>query len=270
MNKRKTKTGFIVAAAFVACVILVALCGAVLELHNPTETDLARSLLSPSAEYPFGTDKLGRCIYSRIMAGAANTVFSSLLVAMISMVIGTVLGASAALIGGKYESCVMAVTSVTQSFPKFILIVALAGVLGNSLRNSIIALISVFWVNYARLSRSMVLDLKNADYVKAARISGAGVFRIIRTHILPAIIGPLLVTCMLDICTVVLDLSALSYLGLGAAKPAIEWGSMMSEAKQTMRFAPWGILFPGLMIFIVVSAFNYFGEKIGEMIYETE
>lgn len=270
MNNCKAKRGLIVAAIFVTCVILVALFGSMMTLHNPTETDLSKSLLAPSSMYPFGTDKLGRCIYSRIMAGAANTILSSLFVALLSMVFGTVLGSSAALIGGKYETAVMAVTSVTQSFPKFILIVALAGILGNSLRNSIIALFSVFWVNYARLSRSLVLDLKNSDYVRAARICGAGVFRIIRTHILPAIIGPLIVTCMLDICTVVLDLSALSYLGLGAAKPAIEWGSMMSEAKQTMRFAPWGILFPGIMVFVVVSAFNYFGEKIGEMIYESE
>jgi peptide/nickel transport system permease protein len=264
----KGKKALIFAAAFVAAVLLVSVIGQFYTPHDPNKTMLSMSLLSPSSEYPLGTDKLGRDILSRILSGASNTVFSALVVTVVSFSIGTLLGITAGFFGKRYEKVIMAGTTLFQAFPQFVLVVALAGIMGNSLRNSIIALIIVSWVPYARVSRSLVLCMKSSDYIKAAQMCGAGRLPILTKYILPNVVGPIIVTAMLDICNVILSLAALSYLGLGAAKPAIEWGTMMSEAKQTMLQAPWGIIFPGIAIFIVVTAFNYLGEKIGESLNE--
>ncbi len=255
------------AGIFVAAVLLVSVVGQFITPNNPQETKLAHSLLAPNAAYWLGTDKLGRCVRSRILAGAPNTVFSALFVSVASFAIGAFLGTTAAFHGGTYEKLVMSVTSLFQAFPKFVLIVALAGVLGAGLKNSIVALVLVCWVPYTRVSRSLVLEIKNNDYVKAAQICGAPPVTVLCRYILPNIVGPLLVMCMLDVGSVILSLASLPYLGLGSAKPAIEWGSMMSEAKQSMLQAPWGVIFPGIAIFIIVSAFNLFAEKLSESFY---
>jgi len=265
--KGNGKKSVLFAGALVFAVVLVSVLGQFIMPCDPQKTDLSISLLSPNSAFWFGTDKLGRCIFSRILAGAPNTVLSAVIVTAASFAIGTFLGITAAYFGKLYEKVVMTATTLFQAFPKFILIVALAGIMGTGLKNSIIALTLVYWVPYARVSRSLVLEIKHIDYIKAAQICGAGPMAVLFRYILPNIAAPLIVECMLDIGGVILSLASLSYLGLGSAKPAIEWGSMMSEAKQVMLQAPWGIIFPGIAIFIVVSAFNYFGEKLGESFY---
>ena len=264
----KSKNKLLVySALFVIAILLVSFLGQYIAPYDPTLTDLGNTMKTPNSHNWFGTDKLGRDIFSRILAGAPTTVYSALLVTLCSFGIGTFLGITAAYFGKTYEKAVMSFTTLFQAFPKFALIVTLAGLLGSSLKNSVIALILVCWVPYVRISRSLVLTVKDCEYVRAAQICGAGRMRILLFYILPNVIEPLIVTSMLEISGAILNLASLSYLGLGTPSPAIEWGSMISEAKATMLQAPWSVIIPGIAIFIVVSAFNYFGEKLSEAIY---
>ncbi len=259
-SKKKICLGII----FLLAILVITLIGQIYTPYDPNRTQLSASLVSPCKEFIFGTDKLGRDIFSRLLAGMANTVFAAIIVNIFSFIIGAFLGILSGYTGGRLEKLIMVFTTLLQAFPQFVLIVTLAGIMGSSLKNSIIALIIVSWIPYARVSRSLVISIKNSDYIKSAYMCGANQLTIFIKYILPNISGPLLVTAMIDIGNVILSLAALSYLGLGAAKPAIEWGSMMSEAKQTMLYAPWSIAFPGIAIFIVVFVFNFLGEGIAE------
>lgn len=268
MKNMTNKKKLYIMVFIVFIIILVAIFGKYMAPHDPFKTDLANSLRNPCKEYIFGTDKMGRCIACRILAGASSSIFSALTVVGIVFVVGTLLGVISGFFGGIYDKVLMKITLVFQAFPSFILAVTVAGTLGVGIRNSIISLVLVYWTTYARLSRSMVLNMKESTYIRAAKMCGASKFHIIFKYIIPNLIGPLIVTAMLDIGNVILSMAGLSYLGLGAAKPSAEWGSMMCEAKQTMQQTPWGLVFPGLAIFIVVIAFNMLGDKIRDTIDE--
>lgn len=263
-NKRKLYAMIILASI----VLVIALLGEHLAPNDPFKTNLSHSLLPPSKEYLFGTDKMGRCILSRILVGAKSSIFSAITVVIIVFSIGSLIGIIAGFFGGILDKILMKITLILQAFPSFILAVTVAGTLGMGIKNSMISLILVYWTTYARLSRSMVLSMKSAVYIKSAIMCGANKIQIIFKYIIPNVIGPLVVTAMLDIGNVILTMAGLAYLGLGPKKPSAQWGLMMSEAKQTMQQAPWGLIFPGIAIFIVVIVFNMLGDKIRDNLDE--
>ena len=162
----------------------------------------------------------------------------------------------------------MKITLVFQAFPNFILAVAVAGMLGTGLKNSVLALGAVYWITYAKLSRSLVLSIIDSEYIRAAKICGAGPTAIIFKYILPNMVSPLIVTAALDVSSFILSMAGLSFLGLGPSRPTAEWGATMSEAKTFIQQAPWCIVFPGLALLVTVVIFNLLGDALRDVIDE--
>ena len=259
---KKTKRKAIIMAGILGIFLLLVPAGAHLAPNDPYKTNLSVVHQPPSAEYPCGTDNLGRCIYSRILEGAARSVYSAVLIVGIVFVVGTVLGLLAGYMGGVVDQVIMKITMMFQAFPSFIFAVAMAGILGPGLKNSMLALSVMFWTTYARLGRGMVLQMKHAPYVQAAKLCGAKTPQILVHHIFPNILAPLLVTATLDVGNVILSMAGMSFLGLGVQPPMAEWGIMISNSKAFMQTAPWGIFFPSLALFTAVFLFNMTGDSI--------
>ena len=217
-----------VSIIFVSVIIIVVLAGPHFVPHDPYMTSLSESFQSPSAHHIFGTDNLGRCIFCRIIAGGRLSVFTALAVVGISVVIGTVLGLCSGYFGGAVDEVISDIITIFQAFPSFVLAIAIAGMLGQSLINGILALTAVYWITYAKMTRSLVQQIRAETYVKAAWLAGADSFSILRKHILPGVRGALVVTMALDIGSVVLSMAGLSFLGLGPVRPTAEWGAVMS------------------------------------------
>ena len=199
---------------------------------------------------------------SRVIAGSRASIFSTLLLVAIITVLGTVIGVFCGWYGKWTDTVLMRISDLFLAFPGLVFALAVAGVLGGGLQNAIIALAAISWPKYARIARSQTLSQKETTYLKAARLSGSGTRQIISRHILPNIIGPILVTSMLDIGTMMMELAGLSFLGLGAKPPAPEWGSMMSDTRSLITTAPWLTFAPGLAIFVSVITFNLLGDTI--------
>ncbi len=260
-RKRRQITLYILLALLIMLFLIAAL-APVIAPNDPNETNLASQLQGPSAQYPLGTDSLGRCMLSRILYGAATSLFSSVGITAAVFAGGTILGTVAGYFGGILDTVITKITTVVQAFPRLILAIAIAGVLGIGLGNTILALCLIYWTEYARLSRSLVLSLKNRTYIQAARVCGESHFSILVRHILPNIFPSLLVTATLDIGAMIMEISALSYLGLGVEADMVEWGAMMSAGRNYLQTNPWLIFIPGAAIFLTVIIFNLFGDKL--------
>ncbi len=230
--------------------------------YDPYAQDLANAKAAPSAAHWLGTDRYGRDMLSRVIIGSRTSIYSTLLLVGIVTVIGTAAGVLAGWCGGWVDTVLMRVSDIFLAFPGLVFAMAVAGVLGGGLQNAIIALAAVSWPKYARIARSKTLTEKELPYIRAAKLAGSGTGRIITGHILPNIIGPILVTAMLDIGTMMMELAGLSFLGLGAKPPAAEWGSMVSDARSLITSAPWVTLSPGGAIFISVMIFNLLGDTV--------
>lgn len=218
-------------------------------------------LQSPSTSHWFGTDELGRDVFSRVIAGSRLSVPIAVMLVACAMIIGVTLGSVAAYFGRFTESVIMRATDLFFAFPAIILAMAIVAALGPDLVNAVLAIVVVSWPSYARVSRSLVLMSKSTDYVLSARLLGIPARTALFREIRPNVAGPLLVLGALDLGNAVLLLSGLSFLGLGTRPPTAEWGSMVSEG--TMNFDKWWIaLFPGLAILTVVLAFNFVGDTI--------
>jgi peptide/nickel transport system permease protein len=222
-------------------------------------------LAPPSAAHWFGTDELGRDVFSRVLYGARITLPLGVILVAAAMIIGSVLGAVAGYFGGWTDNALMRLADLVFAFPGIILALAIAAALGPQLRNAVIAVIVVSWPSYSRLVRSLVLSARSAQYVVASRLLGASGPRILFTDIRPNAAGPVLVLAALDIGNAVLLLSGLSFLGLGAQPPTAEWGAMVAEG--TLNFNDWWVgLFPGLAILTVVLAFNFIGDALRDLL----
>jgi peptide/nickel transport system permease protein len=240
--------------------ILVAVLGPVLWPYGPLAQDFAR-LEAPSGAHWFGTDELGRDVFTRVLAGAQVTVPLALLLVGLSVVVGGILGLAAGFFGRWLDETVMRLTDLVMAFPIVILAMVVAAALGASLVNAVLAALVVSWPAYARVTRGLVLGVRNAEYVLADRLLGFSAMRSLRTDVLPMVVGPVLILASLDIGTATLLLSGLSFLGLGAKPPTAEWGSMVSTAVQ--NFDSWWMgVFPGLAILTVVMAFNFLGDAL--------
>ena len=230
--------------------------------YDPYLQDLTIAKQAPSAEHLLGTDRYGRDMLSRVIAGSQASIFSTLLLVAVTAILGTAVGVLCGWVGGMTDTVLMRVSDVFLAFPGLVFALAVAGTLGGGLQNAMIALAAISWPKYARIARSQTLSQKETTWVKAVRLSGSGTGKIIWKHILPNILGPILVTSVLDIGTMMMELSALSFLGLGAKPPIPEWGSMMSDTRSLMTTSPWITFSPGIAIFISVMIFNLLGDTI--------
>lgn len=230
--------------------------------YDPYMQDLANAKAPPSAAHPMGTDRYGRDLLSRVIVGSRASIFSTLLLVAVITCFGTAVGIFCGWNGGWLDTVLMRISDMFLAFPGLVFALAVAGILGGGLQNAIIALAAISWPKYARLARSQTLAQKENAYLKAAKLSGSNTAQIILRHILPNILGPILVTAMLDIGTMMMELAGLSFLGLGAKAPTAEWGSMMSDTRSLMTTAPFITFAPGIAIFFSVMIFNLLGDAI--------
>lgn len=262
VRKNTVKTRLIVFGSLALILLLCSIFSEHLTPYDPYLQDLSNAKAGPSAEHLFGTDRYGRDMLSRIIVGSKTSIFSTLLLVAITTIIGTIIGLICGWYGRTIDSVLMRISDMFLAFPGLVFALAVAGVLGGGLQNAIVALAAISWPKYARIARGQTLAQKETLYIKAARLSGCSPMTIILRHILPNIIGPILVTSMLDIGTMMMELAGLSFLGLGAKPPIAEWGSMMSDARSLITIVPWVTLAPGFAIFISVMIFNLLGDSI--------
>lgn len=248
--------------ALVLILMVTALFSEQLAPYDPYEQNLAEAMLPPSARHIMGTDRHGRDMFSRVLVGGKTSIYATLaLVAAISA-FGTAVGTLCGYYGGRVDSVVMRISDVCLAFPGLVFAMAVAALLGGGINNAVLALAVISWPKYSRVARSQTLALKNSPFLYAARLSGIGSAKIILEHILPNILGPILVTAMLDIGTMMMELAGLSFLGLGAKPPMAEWGNMMSSGRSMLQMYPWIVLSPGLGIFLSVTLFNLLGDSV--------
>ena len=235
-------------------------------LGSPTFVDTTltstMSKTPPSAEHPFGTDSLGRDELARVIYGARVSLAVGVIAMSISVIIGLILGTSAAYFGGLWDSIIMRATDVFMAFPYVLFAIALLAALGPSFINMFLAIGLIGWTSIARVIRGLILQVKENDYVSAARALGASNFRIIMRHILPNSIAPVVVYATMGIGSAVLAEAGLSFLGLGIQPPTASWGLMLAEAQQYMVIAPWLVYFPGLAILLTVLSFTLLGDGL--------
>lgn len=230
--------------------------------YDPNMQNLDEALKSPCFQHPLGTDRYGRDVFSRVLVGSTVSIFSTLALVLIISGAGTAIGISCGYLRGWLDTIVMRISDICLAFPGLVFALAIAAVLNGGIQNAVLALAAISWPKYARIARSQTLALKTVDFISAARMAGGSTFKIIIRHILPNIIGPVLVTAMLDIGTMMMELAALSFLGLGAMPPTAEWGSMMSNGRSMLQTYPWMVLSPGAAIFVSVVLFNLLGDAV--------
>lgn len=232
-----------------------------LATHDPTKVDVLAKLSPPSAEHYFGTDRLGRDIFSRVVYGARI----SLSIGVIAVIIGLTVGVTLGTIAGYYprlDSIIMRLIDVQMAFPSILLAIAVIAALGPGLVNAVIAIGIQTIPTFARLSRASVLSVREQLYIETARAIGAKDSRILTRHVLPNIIAPILVYSTLQLAATILSAAILSFLGLGAQPPTPEWGAMVSDARNFLDIAPHIALFPTLAIFLTVLSFNLLGDGL--------
>ena len=262
IRKDSVKLRLIVFGILAVLLIVCSIFSEYLTPYDPYLQDLSVAKQAPDAEHLLGTDRYGRDMLSRVIVGSRASIFSTLLLVAIITVVGTAIGVLCGWNGKRLDTVLMRVSDLFLAFPGLVFALAVAGVLGGGLQNAIIALAAISWPKYARLARSQTLAQKETAWMKAAKLSGSSTVKLILKHILPNIIGPILVTSMLDIGTMMMELAALSFLGLGAKPPIAEWGSMMSDTRSLMTTSPWITFSPGIAIFLSVMIFNLLGDTI--------
>lgn len=266
INGFKTNRAFAVTSVLVLCLLLIAIAAPVIAPYDPTHAAMKDAFLEPGAQHLFGTDKLGRDCFSRVLYGARASLTGVLVLVASVFVVGTTMGVVSGYFGGKVDMVIMRISDMMISFPGMILAIAIAGIMGGSLVNAVFALTIVSWTKYARLARSMVLKVKRRDFVEAAIVNGGTSPHILWVHILPNILPMMVITAAADIGALMMELAGLSFLGFGSQPPAPEWGLMLNEGRQQLQTAPWLMLFPGLAIFVTVVVFNLWGDNLRDVL----
>lgn len=246
--------------AALTVMIFTALFAGVIAPHDPYATDLSAKFLPPGAQHVLGTDHLGRDVLSRLIYGGRTSLLSVLSISALILAFSLTAGCVAGYRGGVFDNVLMRVCDLFLTFPTFILALFFIGVLGVGLINVILAVTLTHWAWYARMVRSLVLEIKSKNYVLAAKSAGGSHFQIIMRHILPSVIVQILILSTLDIGHMLLHVAGLSFLGLGVQAPQAEWGVMISDAAPYIWEHPELMLYPGLCIFLTVAIFNSLGE----------
>lgn len=261
-----TKLNLIISVVLTAILLAICIIAPYVVPYDPNAQDLSISLSAPSSAHLFGTDKFGRDVFSRVLCGGAPSIFGSIIIVIIVTVIGVAFGVAAGYFGGRVDSFISKITDIFLAFPGMVLAVAIAGMLGIGIVNAIIALVAVRWTKFARLARSKTISIKENTFIQACKVSGLSDFNIIVKHIIPNIMGEIMITVMLDVGVTMLELAGLSFLGLGVAPPTAEWGYMLNEGRSYLQTCPWIVLYPGCAIIITVMILNYLGDSIRDFL----
>lgn len=265
MKASRGRFRFMIFLVLALMLLAVAVLAPALAPYDPQEAVLADATQPPSAEHLFGTDRMGRDLFSRVIYGTRTSIASTLVLVASILVVGGVLGTVAGYVGGPVDALIMRVADMMVSFPGMALAIALAGILGPSITNAILAIMAVSWTKYARLARSLVLKTRSQDFVLAARLAGTRELDILRRYMVPSVLPTLIVTAATDVGGMMLELAGFSFLGLGAQSTSIEWGYMLNEGRAYMESAPWMMLYPGLAIFLTVVIFNLLGDGLRDL-----
>lgn len=249
-------------AALAATLLLITIFAKYICPYDPYAQDLSQAMQPPSATHPMGTDTYGRDMLSRVLIGAQTSISSTFALVAIITVFGTIVGIFCGYYGGVVDSVMMRISDICLAFPGLVFAMAVAAILNGGVQNAVIALALISWPKYSRIARSQTLSMKSLPYMQAAQLAGDSALQMILRHVLPNIVGPILVTSMLDIGTMMMEIAGLSFLGLGAQPPVAEWGSMMSSGRSMLQTYPWIVLSPGLAIFVSVVIFNLLGDTI--------
>ena len=249
--------------AVIIALVLVAIFADLIAPYSPVIGDLKGArLLPPSATHWFGTDDLGRDIFSRIVYGSRLTLFVVVLVAVIAAPIGLLVGTAAGYAGGWIDAVLMRITDIFLAFPKLILALAFVAALGPGIENAVIAIAITSWPPYARIARAETLTVRNSDYIAAVQLMGASPFRIVLRHIMPLCLSSLIVRVTLDMAGIILTAAGLGFLGLGAQPPLPEWGAMIASGRRFILDQWWVAGMPGLAILVVSLGFNLLGDGL--------
>ncbi|KAF5054121.1 Glutathione transport system permease protein GsiD [anaerobic digester metagenome] len=260
------KFRFILMLFIAGVLVIVAFLGDYLAPIDPLLTNYDLALSPPGSEHICGTDALGRDVFSRILCGASNSFSLSFLMVAIVAIIGTILGTASGFIGGKFDTVIMRFTDIFLAFPSMVFAIAVAGILGPGLVNTIIALSLIQWTKYARMTRSLASSIREKSYIEQARFGGATEIQIMFKYVLPNLITPIIIMATLDIGMMMMSLAGLSFLGLASQPPAPEWGYMINESRQYMQTAPWMMIYPGIALLIVVIVFNLLGDSLRDIL----
>ena len=261
-TRRMIRIRFFIIAAIALLFVLVAIFAPYMAPYDPIETDPANSLAGPSALHICGTDRLGRDIFSRILCGAGTSFSMTFLMVVLVSVIGTTIGLLCGYFGGSFDNIVMRIVDILLAFPDTVFAIAVAGILGPGLPNTILALSIVSWTKYARLTRSLTASIRTKGYVTQARFNGASTGRILLRYILPNVAPQIVVLATMSVGGTMLSLAGLSFLGLASQPPTAEWGFMIYESRQYIQTAPWMMIYPGIALFITVVIFNLLGDNL--------
>ena len=249
-------------AALAATLLLITIFAKYICPYDPYAQDLSQAMQPPGATHPMGTDTYGRDMLSRVLIGAQTSISSTFALVAIITVFGTIVGIFCGYYGGVVDSVMMRISDICLAFPGLVFAMAVAAILNGGVQNAVIALALISWPKYSRIARSQTLSMKSLPYMQAAQLAGDSALQMILRHVLPNIVGPILVTSMLDIGTMMMEIAGLSFLGLGAQPPVAEWGSMMSSGRSMLQTYPWVILAPGAAILFAVVAFNLLGDAV--------
>lgn len=260
---KKDKLGML-SLLIILIIMIAGILAPVIAPNDPTLIDVKIKFMGMSMKYPFGTDQLGRCVFSRILYGIRTTVFLSIVTMIATIAIGTIFGVISAFFRGFVDEVIMRICDIMLSFPSEVMILAIVGIMGIGINNIIIANIIAKWAWYTRMIRGIVIQYTDKNYIKFAKVSGCSTFHIIKKHLIPKAMGEIGVLASLDTGWVILNISALSFLGLGVQAPTAEWGMMLSEAKNIMTIYPQQMLPAGFAILIVVASFNFLGDSLQE------
>lgn len=232
--------------------------------HDAYEVELSRKLLAPCRDFPLGTDQLGRCILSRLIAGTKTSMFSAVAVTAVILAIGVPLGIIAGYVGGLTDNLIMRLADIASTFPSSLLALAIVGIFEPSLKNLVLVFILLWWAPFARMVRSQVMKIKESEYVLAAEATGSSRLSIILRHILPNTISSIIVYATMRISAVIVHIASFSFIGLGSQPPTADWGVMLNDARAFISSHPLMLVWPGLIIAIVVLAFNALGEGLND------
>lgn len=245
---------------------IVALAAPLIAPFLPGQVDLSSALQDPDREHLFGTDHLGRDVLSRVLYGARVTIPLSLLIVVLSAVVGFSVGLVSGYAGGIADEVLMRGVDIMLAFPRLIFAMAVAGILGAGIENLIIAMSATGWMYYARVARSSVLSIKNSDFILSLKAAGCSRIRILILHVIPNVISPILVLCTMELGHVILSIAALGFLGLGVPSSLPEWGTILSEARPFIEQKPLLLIIPGAMIAVTVASVNLLGEGLRDIL----
>ena len=256
----------VIGASILIFFIIIAIFAPIVATHDPRNADITARLKGWSQEHYFGTDKVGRDIFSRIVYGSRISIKVGLVAMTFSISIGALLGVIAGYYGGWIDNIIMRIMDMMLAMPSILLAMVIVTILGQSLTNAIIAVSIVYIPQYARILRASVLTIREQDYVTAAHAIGVSDYRILTRAILPNCLAPLIVQATLGMGAAILDAAGLSFLGLGAEIGEPEWGAMLNENRALIRRAPWTVMTPGIAIFLIVLGFNLLGDALRDVL----